>query len=139
MERAPEYEVIKHDKKQCVFRKKYMHEMLSIFVKASRSWIQFIRTIVQPIRNDIFKHKNSFDGNLVDKNLDEYFSPFPLSLTNMLVGGELNIKGKCRQAALTVAGLITHNIRTIKRPGITNLDNRHHGKEKETSINIYVG
>ena len=96
MERAPEYEVIKHDKKQCVFRKKYMHEMLSIFVKASRSWIQFIRTIVQPIRNDIFKHKNSFDGNLVDKNLDEYFSPFLLSLTHMLVGGEVNIKGKCR-------------------------------------------
>ena len=139
MERAPEYEVIKHDKKQCVFRKKYMHEMLSIFVKASRSWIQFIRTIVQPIRHDIFKHKNSFDGNLMDKKQDEYISPFLLSLTSMLVDSEINIEGKRNQAALTVAGLMAYNIRTIKRPRITNLDNRHHDKEKETPVNIYVG
>ena len=61
-EKAPEYEVIKTDKKQSVFRKEFMHEMFSIFLKASRSWIQSIRTIVQPIRHDIFKHKNSFDG-----------------------------------------------------------------------------
>ena len=57
----------------------------------------------------------------------------------MLVDGEINTEGKCNQAALTVAGLITYNIRTIKRPRITNLDNRHHDKEKETSVNIYVG
>ena len=30
-------------------------------------------------------------------------------------------------------------IRTKKRPRITNLDNGHHDKEKETSINIYIG
>ena len=62
IEKTPEYEVIKTDKKQSVFRKESMHEMFSIFLKASRSWIQSIRTIVQPIRHDIFKHKNSFDG-----------------------------------------------------------------------------
>ena len=32
--------------------------------------------------------------------------------------------------------MITYN---IKRPRITNLYNRHHDKEKETSLNIYVG
>ena len=116
-----------------------MHEMFSIFLKASRSWIQFIRTIVQPIRHDIFKHKNSFDGNLMDKKQDEYISPFLLSLTSMLVDSEINIEGKRNQAALTVAGLMAYNIRTIKRPRITNLDNRHHDKEKETPVNIYVG
>ena len=33
----------------------------------------------------------------------------------------------------------TYNIRTIKRPRITNLDNRHYDKGKEISINIYGG
>ena len=139
IERAQEYEVIKMDKKQRVFRKESMHEMFSVFLKESRSWIQSIRTIVQPIRHDIFKNKNSFDGNLMDKKQDEDISPFLLSLTSMLVDGEINTEGKCSQAALTVAGLITYNIRTIKRPRITNLNNHHHDKEKETSINIYVG
>ena len=46
IERAPEYEVIKMDKKQGVFCKESMHQMFSIFLKASRSWIQSIRTIV---------------------------------------------------------------------------------------------
>ena len=127
------------DKKQRVFRKESVHEMFSIFLKASRSWIQSIRTIVQPIRHDIFKHKNSFDGNLIDKKQDEDISHFLLPLASMIVDGEINTTGKCSQAALTVARSITYNIRTIKRPRITNLDNRHHDKEKETPVNIYVG
>ena len=53
-------------KKQHVFRKESMHEMFSIFLKVSRSSIKSIRTIVQPIRHDVFKHKNFFDGNLID-------------------------------------------------------------------------
>ena len=113
--------------------------MFSIFLKTSRSWIQSIRTIVQPIRHDIFKHKNSFDGNLMDKKQDECISPFLLSLSSMLVDREINIEGKRNQAALTVPGLMAYNIRIIKRPRITNRDNRHDDKEKETSINIYVG
>ena len=76
IERAPEYEVIKMDVKRRVFRKKFMHEMFSIFLKTSRSWIQSIRTIVQPIRHDIFKHKSSFDGNLMDKKQDKDFLLF---------------------------------------------------------------
>ena len=139
IESALEYEVIKMDKKQLVFRKESMREMFSIFLKTSRSWIQSIRTIVQPIRHDIFKHKSSFDGNLIDKKQDEDISHFLLPLASMIVDGEINTTGKCSQAALTVARSITYNIRTIKRPRITNLDNRHHDKEKETSINICVG
>ena len=127
------------DKKQRVFRKESMHEMFSIFLKASRSWIQSIRAIVQPITINIFKHKNSFDGNLMDKKQDDDISPFLLSSTSMLVDGEINTEGKCRQAALTVTRLITYNIRTIKRPRITNVDNRHRDKEKVSSVNICVG
>ena len=37
IERAPEYEVIKMDKKQRVFRKESMREMFNIFLRASRS------------------------------------------------------------------------------------------------------
>ena len=51
----------KTDKKQRVFRKESMQKVLSIYLKASRSWIQSIRTIVQPIRDDISKYKNYFD------------------------------------------------------------------------------
>ena len=85
IERAPEYEVIKIDKKKHGFCKEFVHEMFSIFPKESRSWIHSIRTIIQPIRHDIFKHKNSFDGNLMDKKQDEDISPFLLSLTSMLM------------------------------------------------------
>ena len=112
--------------------------MFNILLKAPRSWIQSIRTTVQSIRHDIFKHKTSFDGILIDKKKDEDISPFLLLLTSMLVDCEINTEGKCSQAALTVARLITYNIRTIKRPRMTNLDNCHHDKEKETSINTYV-
>ena len=126
IERAPEYGLIKHDTKQRVFRKKSMQEIFSIFLKASRPWIQSIRAVVQPVTDDIFKHKNSFDSNLMDKNQGEYISVFLLSLTSMLVDGEMNSEGRCSQAALTVAGFIAYNIRTIKRSRITNLDNRHH-------------
>ena len=85
IERAPEYEAIKLEKKQRVFRKEYMHEMCSVFVKASRCWIQSIRTIVQPIRHDVFKHKNSFDGNLTDKKTRRMHFSFPF-IINKYVG-----------------------------------------------------
>ena len=88
-----------------------MYLMFSIFLKTSRSRIQSIRTIVQPIRDDIFKHKKSFYGNLMDKNKDEYVSAFLLSLTSMLVDGYKNTEKKCSQVALTAAGLIMYYIR----------------------------
>ena len=83
------------DKKERTFRKESLPEMFSIFLKASRSWIQSIRTIVQPIRHDIFKHKNSFNGNLMDKKQDKDISPFLLSLTSMLADGKINTERKC--------------------------------------------
>ena len=52
----------------------------------------------------------------------------------MSVDGEINAEGKCNQAALTVAELITYNIRTIKRPRITNLDNRHMTRKKKHQL-----
>ena len=61
-----------------------------------------IRTVVQPIRDDIFKHKNFFDVILMDKNQSEFIFPFLLSLTSILVDGKVNIEGKCSQAALTL-------------------------------------
>ena len=57
----------------------------------------------------------------------------------MLADCEINIEGKCSQTVLTVVGLITYNISTMKKYRITNLHNRHHDKDKETSINIYFG
>ena len=79
IERAPEYEVIKMDKKQ-------------------RGWIKWIK-----IKHDIFKHKRSIHGNLMDKKQDEDISLFLLSLASMLVDGEINSEGTFSQAALAVA------------------------------------
>ena len=75
----------------------------------------------------------------MDKKQDKDISPFLLSLTSMLADGKINTERKCGQAALTAAGLITYNIRTIERPRIRNLGNRYLDKERETSIDIYVG
>ena len=72
--------------------------------------MESIRSVIQPIWDDVFKHKNTFTGSLKDKNQDEYISPFLLALTSMLIDGEVNVEGKCSQAALTVAGLVTFNI-----------------------------
>ena len=50
----------------------------------------------------------------------------------MLVDGAINIEGKC-------SSLNCSRINNLLMSRITNLNNRHHDKEKETSINIYVG
>ena len=109
-------------------------------MQTSRNWIETIRSVVQPIRDDIFKHKNSFNGSLVEKSQDEYLSPFLLMLISMLIDGEVNNEGNCSQAALTVSGLVTFNARKLKRKSKkeSTLEHRHHKKERETSTSIYV-
>ena len=140
IERAPTYEIIKN-KETRVFRKECVHEMFSTFLQSSRNWIESVRRVIQPIREDIFKRKNTFKGNLTDKNQDEHLSPFLLSLVSMLIDGEVNSEGNCSQAALTVAGLVTFNSRTLKKTQSRSLSHRrrHHKKERETSVSIYVG
>ena len=138
LKRAPAYEIIKK-KETRVYPRDSVHELFSIFVNSKRNWIEAIRGIVQPIRADIFKRKNSFHGSLIDKSQDEYLSPFLLSLLSMLIDGEINTEGKCSQAALTVAGLVTFNARSLKRNRQQNIVHRHHNKERETSTSIYAG
>ena len=43
----------------------------------------------------------------MNKKLDKHISTFLLSLTSMLVDGEINIEVNWSQAALNVVGLIT--------------------------------
>ena len=49
--------------------------------------------VIQPIREDILKQKNLFNGNMNYKNQDESLSPFLLALMSMLIDGEVNIEG----------------------------------------------
>ena len=137
IERAPNYEIIK-DGETRVFRKESVRELFSIFRQSSKSWIESIRAVVQPIRGDIFQRKNSFDGTLNSKSQDEYISPFLLALMSMLIDGEVNMEGRCSQAVLTLSGMVTYNARKLKK-STRSLNRRHHKKERETSVTMYVG
>ena len=83
-----------------------IYQYLSIFL-SSKSWIESIRAIIQPIRKDIFKRKYLFNGNLNCKNQNKSLSPFLLALKSMLPGGEVNIKIKCSQAVLALSEIVT--------------------------------
>ena len=136
--RAPNFEIRKTMDTR-VFRTDSLDHLLSVFLQSSRNWIESIRSIVQPIREDIFKQSNSFSGNLMDKNQDEYISPFLLALTSMLIDGEVNVEGKCSQAALTTAELVTFNVRKLKSARKGSLTARHHKKERESPVPLYIG
>ena len=57
----------------------------------------------------------------------------------MLTDGDVNVEGKCSQAALTVAGLVTFNIRKLRKTTGRSITHRRHKKERETSVSIYIG
>ena len=77
-------------------------------------WIQFLRAIIQPLRNDIFARKISFWGSLINKKQDETISPFLLTLTSMLIDGQVDLQQHCSQAALTTAELISFHGITLE-------------------------
>ena len=135
LERAPDYEIIK-DKETRVFRKESVREHFSIFRQSSQNWIESIRTVIRPIREDMFQRKNSFNGEL-NKTQDQSISPYLLALMSMLIDGVANVEGKCSQAVLTLSGLVTFNARKVRTP--SNLNHRHHKKERETPVSIYLG
>ena len=114
-----------------------IYQYLSIFL-SSKSWIESIRAIIQPIRKDIFKRKYLFNGNLNCKNQNKSLSPFLLALKSMLPGGEVNIKIKCSQAVLALSGIVTYNIRKLKKSTHA-LKHRHHKREHKTPVTMYVG
>ena len=135
-EKAPNYEIIK-DHGTRVFRKESAPELLSIFCQSSKSWIEFIRAVIHPIRENIFKRKNLFNGNLNSKNQDRSLSPFLLVLLSMLINGEVNIKEKCSQAVLTLSGMVKYNTQKLKKSTHA-LNHRHHKRERETPVSMYV-
>ena len=138
IERAPHFEIVKNIDTRVYF-KESVRELFNTFLQSSRSWIDSIRAVIQPIREDIFKRKNSFCGTLNESSQVDCVSPFLLSLMSMLIDGEVNLEGKCSQAVLTVAGLVTHNARKLRKPTGQLLNRRHHKKERETPISIYTG
>ena len=79
-----------------------------------------------------------FNGNLNSKNQDESLSPFLFALMNMLTDCEVNIEGKCRQAVLSLSGMVTYNTGKLKKSTHA-LNHRHHKRERETPVTMYVG
>jgi len=98
IERAPNYEMIK-DRETRVFCRESAHELFSIFRQPSSNWIESIRAVVQPIREDIFKRENSFDGSLNSKSQDQHLSPFLLALMSMLIASVSEV-GRSRGASI---------------------------------------
>ena len=119
------------------FRVKNLFELFSIFRQSSKSWIESIEAVIQPIREDIFKQKNLFNGNLNNENQAKTLSPFLLALMSMLIDGEVNIEGKCSQAVLILSDMSTYNTRKLKKSNHA-LNHRHHKKERETPVTRYV-
>ena len=107
------------------------------FYQSSKSWMEPIRAVIQPIREDIFKRKNLFNCNLNSKNQDESLSPFPLALMSMLIDGKVNFEGKCSQAVLTLSAMVTYNTRKLKKSTYA-LNHRHHKRERETPVTTHV-
>ena len=137
LEKMPNYEIIK-DQETRVLRKESVRELFSIFRQSSKSWIECIEAVIQPIREDIFKRKNLFNGNLNSENQDKTLSSFLLALMSMLIDGEVNIEGKCSQAVLTLSDMSTYNSRKLKKSNHA-LNHRHHKTERETPVTMYVG
>ena len=137
LEEVSNYEIIK-DQETRVFLKASVQELFSIFRQSSKSWTESIRAVIHPIREDIFKWKNLFNGNLDSKNQDESLSPFLLALMSMLIDGEVNIKGKCSQAVLTLSGIVTYNTRKLKKSTHV-LNHGHHKRERGKPVTMYVG
>ena len=94
--------------------------------------------MIQPIKEDKFQKKNCFNGMLNDKSHDEYMSSFLPALMSMLINNEVNVEGKCSQAVLKIFALVTYNTRKLRKPSSHCLNHRHHNKERETSVTIYV-
>ena len=59
--------------------------------------------------------KNNFSGTLNENDQVETVSPHLLNLTIMLIDGQVNLEGKYSQLALTVAQIITLNIRRLEK------------------------
>ena len=76
---------------------------------------------------------------LNEKNLRWILVLVPLALMSILIDGEVNVEGKCSLAVLTMSGLVTYNTRKLWKPSSRCLNHRHHNKERETSVTIYVG
>ena len=93
--------------------------------------------VIQPIRDDIFKEENLFNGDMNYKNQDESLSPFLLALMSMLIDGEVNTEGKCSQAVFILSGIVTYNTRNLK--GFFHaLNHCHHKRERETPVTMYI-
>ena len=70
LKKIPNYEIIK-DQEPRVFYKESVRELFGIFRQSSKSWIESIRVVTQPIREDMSKRKSLFNGDLNIKNQDE--------------------------------------------------------------------
>ena len=139
IQRTSNFEIRKVFNKWHVFASFSVNDMLDEYLQSSRDWIQSVRSIIQPIRSDIFRRKNCFTGNLIEKDQDESISPYLLTMTSMLIDGEVNFGGKCSQAALTVAELITFHARKLRKSEQHCNTHRLHKKERETPVAIYTG
>lgn len=76
---------------------------MSCFVYLLVSWIESIRSVIQPIREDILNRKTLFSCSLREKKQDKYMAPFHLSLISRLIDGKVNANDKCCQANVKAA------------------------------------
>ena len=137
LERASDLmEIVKEGRKSKVFLKEMVFDIVNTF--GATTMIDRLRSIVQPIRKDVFDRKHIFDGTL-NYSQQNSMSPTLLALISMLVDGEYNEDARCcSQAVLIICGMITYNTREVKNNNSLQTQRRHN-RDRETPFNIYIG
>ena len=109
--------------------------MLVHALSSSGEYIKQLRKVISPIRQDMFRKTNTFNGTIDDKSQKKSVSLLLLTLTSMLIDGHVDVENDCSQAALTVAQSITFNARKSRK---THTAIRRHKKQRETLSVMYT-
>ena len=99
----------------------------------SGEFIRNLRSVIAPIRQDIMQKKNNFTDAVDNKSQQKAVSLLLLTMSSMLIDGHCDIENNCSQVALTVAQLLSFNIRS--KNSTTAI--RRHRKYKENPVTMY--
>ena len=110
LERTSNYEIIKDGETRV---KDLCVSYLASLISCLKPRLIQIRAEIQPVKEDIFQRKNSFNGMLNNNSQNEYMSSFLLALMSLLIDGEVNVEGICSQAVLAIFRPVTYNKRKL--------------------------
>ena len=141
VENIPELYVETVDNKTQLVFKKIVKELVTDYVKSPDDFFLALRRVVSPLRKEIGKLSNKFNGSF--SNFSQFSSvPLPLlHLISMLINGFCPTDNNFTQESLSIAQIIMWNFR---KSGNKKADGQlvkrcYHEKTRETPMMIYIG